>query len=384
MKLWNILDVGSIWMKEFGAALSRTERVQAWVPRMQIAAGLRSTVHRRVLPDPPLEMLEFPLQRGYARHPLRWLLPFENSLFPRLLERTPEPQDSPLICSTPFYAPLAERWPGPVVYYATDLVSAYEGLKPAQVKALERRMCVISKVVCPNSNRIARFFVDELGCDPAKIVVIPNATRASNVAEAPRYLPDALPPDASDLPRPVAGVLGDLSGNMDWELIAEVVKSTPQFSWLFVGPTTRRIADPAQHAAREWTKANARFVGMKPYRELQSYARSVDVAVLPYRKKEPTFSGSSTRFYEHLAAGRPMVATHGFAELLEKKPLLSLVETAEEMLQALALLKEKGFQDGYETMRWNASKQGTWEERAQTMRRALQSRLTPDLTALEH
>ena len=36
---------------------------------------------------------------------------------------------------------------------------------------------------------------------------------------------------------------------------------------------------------------------------LAAYARAFDVAVLPYRRVEPTYSGSSTRFYEHLAAG---------------------------------------------------------------------------------
>jgi hypothetical protein len=107
---------------------------------------------------------------------------------------------------------------------------------------------------------------------------------------------------------------------------------------------------------------------MKPYGELQKYARCVDVAVLPYRKKEPTYSGSSTRFYEHLAAGRPMVATRGFAELLEKVPLVTLVDTPGQMSVALSELMAKGFQDGYELARWEASRKGTWEERARVLR----------------
>ena len=47
-----------------------------------------------------------------------------------------------------------------------------------------------------------------------------------------------------------------------------------------------------------------RFVGSKHYGDLKYYARALDVAVLPYRMREPTFSGSSTRFYEHQAACR--------------------------------------------------------------------------------
>src|ERR1700678_4648880 len=90
-----------------------------------------------------------------------------------------------------------------------------------------------------------------------------------------------------------------------------------------------------------------RFVGPKAYGDLKDYARALDVAILPYRKREPTYSGSSTRFYEHLAACRPMISTRGFAELLEKPPLVTLVDTANEMEEALNALRAEGFTDGY-------------------------------------
>ncbi len=105
--------------------------------------------------------------------------------------------------------------------------------------------------------------------------------------------------------------------------------------------------------------------------ELQTYARCVDVAVLPYMKREPTFSGSSTRFYEHLAAGRPMLATRGFAELLEKEPLLKLVDEPEELAACLRSLAAAGFRDGYEADRWEASKVGTWQKRARVRRKVM-------------
>ncbi len=367
MSAWHILDVGSIWMKEFASALAQRVPVVAWQPRMLATGIFQDWACPVELRDPPLNVLEFPLQRGYSRAPLRWAAPFENSLLKRLREYEPDPARSPLVCTTPFYAPLAELWPGPVAYYSTDLTSAYEGLDAGQVTALERRMCRVARRVYPNSKRISLHLIEAAGCDPAKIVIVPNATRRSNLAEAPRRGPGELPADVKDLPRPIAGVLGDLSGNMDWELIAESIQRTPGFCWLFVGPAHRPIADGKQRRAREWVREHARFVGAKLYGELQAYARCVDVAVLPYRLKEPTYSGSSTRFYEHLAALRPMVATRGFAELLEKEPLLKLIDTAEELATALTCLHEKEFEDGLEDARWRASREGVWEERARRM-----------------
>lgn len=371
--VWQILDVGSIWMREFGSALSRQASVVAWTPvmsRMGIFSDWEWVVE---IPEPALTVRQFPLQRGYARESLRRLVRFEDRLLKRVEQATAEAAErSVLICSTPFYAPLAERWPGPVVYYSTDLTAEYEGINRGQVRDLDRSLCRVARAVCPNSTRIADYFVREVGCDRSKITVVPNATRASNVADEPLLRPGPLPEDVRDVPRPIAGVIGDLSGNMDWSVIADAMERTPELNWVFVGPTTRTIADRVQSSGRERVmRGRARFVGSKPYGELQAYARSFDVAVLPYRKKEPTYSGSSTRFYEHLTACRPMVATRGFAELMEKVPLLTLVDTGEEMAAALEELGKTGFSDGLEKARWEASRTGTWEERARMLRGAV-------------
>ena len=371
--VWQVLDVGSIWMREFGAALSTQATTVAWAPVMS-RFGMFSRWTRTVeIGEPRLTVREFPLQRGYAREPLRRLVRFEGAVLERLESAAGgAPERSPLICSTPFYAPVAERWPGPVVYYSTDLTAEYESIDGAQVRELDRRMCRIARSVCPNSARIAEYFVREAGCDPAKITVVPNATRQSNVATEPLLRPGPLPEDIGDLERPIAGVIGNLSGNMDWTVIADAMDRTPELNWVFVGPTAKMLADAEQSSGRERVmRGRARFVGSKPYGELQRYARSFDVAVLPYRKKEPTYSGSSTRFYEHLAACRPMVATRGFAELMEKVPLLTLVDTGEEMAAALQELAAKGFEDGLETARWEASCTGTWEARARALRATL-------------
>ncbi len=366
---WQILDVGSIWMKEFASAMARVTPTVAWAPTMRLTGLFEDRERTEQLPEPRLEITHYPLQRGYARAPLRTLFPFEHRLLRRLAAHCTDPRQTPLICSTPFYAPVAERWPGPAIYYVTDLTARYEGMNPRQVLALDRRMCRAARAVCPNSSRIAAYLRDEAGCDAAKLTVVPNATRESNIADAPLLTPGELPDEIAHLPRPIAGVIGNLSANMDWEFLQGSIERTPGVSWVFVGPTTMPIAEKRQSAARDAVirMRGAFFAGSKPYGELQRYARCFDVAVLPYRKKEPTYSGSSTRFYEHVAACRPMLATRGFAELLEKPPLLELVDTPADVEAAMGRLSANGFTDGHEAERWEASRRGTWEERVRTL-----------------
>ena len=378
---WHVLDVGSTWMREFASALSRIAPTTSWEPAMRKLGIFQNWQTPELLPNPPLTIQRFPLQRGYARAPLSWLVPFERRLLARLQAHSEDAAQTALICSTPYYTPLAELWPGPVVYYATDLTVAYANVNPTQVRQLDRRMCRAATAVCPNSRRIGGYFVEQAGCDPGKIVIVPNATRASNIAAQPLFAPGPMPDDMPGLRRPIAGVIGNLAGNMDWLLLADAIRLTPQVTWVFVGPTSMPIEDRRQRAARAWVQQNAAFLGSKPYDRLQSYARAFDVAVLPYRKHEPTYSGSSTRFYEHLAACRPILATRGFAELLEKPPLLTLVDTAAELCDQLSHLASRGFSDGLETARWEASKCGTWEARAQAVVGSLAPRRDPHADA---
>jgi glycosyltransferase involved in cell wall biosynthesis len=211
-------------------------------------------------------------------------------------------------------------------------------------------------------------------CVSEKIVVIPNATRAKNVFRELPSGPSPLPHDVSDLPRPIAGVIGNLASNMDWNLLEQVVNATPAFTWVFVGPVEMPVDDREQRLTRARLLKRGgriRFVGSKPYSRLCDYARAFDVAVLPYRMQEPTYSGSATRFYEHLAACRPMVSTRAVAELLDKEPLLQLVANSEEMISRLEALRAASFQDGNELVRWKASFAETWHARAASVKRAL-------------
>jgi glycosyltransferase involved in cell wall biosynthesis len=367
---WHILDTGSIWLKEFAVELGRLVPVWNWTPEIRNFGWFENWERIDRVADPRLEMTRFPLQRGYARFPIAQMLPFGEKVAARIRAAAAVPDRSTLVCTAPFYAPVAERWPGPVIYYLTDMTAKYAGMNARQILGLDRRMCRVARAVCPNSARIAQYLTRDAGCESEKITVIPNATREENLLDRPLTTAVPAPADMADLPRPVAGVIGNLAMNMDWVFLEDAIAKTADVSWVFVGPTDMRIPEAAQSAARRRLMERGgriRFVGGKPYGQLARYARAFDVAVLPYKKQEPTYSGSATRFYEHLAACRPMLATRGFHELLSKEPLLRLVDSGDELAAAMIALRRTGFQDGFEEVRWRASLEGTWQVRARDL-----------------
>jgi len=374
--IWHVLDVRAIWVKEFASALAAQVPLLGWCPRITGVGMFRNKEEETTLSDPHLSIRYFPLQRGFAKFPIMLIAREGERLTRRLLGRSEAAADSPLVCCSPHYAPVAERWPGPVIYYVTDRFAAY-GDDPHFIRSLDERMCKAADLACPNSQRIADYLVEEAFCSVNKIVILANATREANILTEPATTPKEAPQDIADLARPIAGVIGNLSSNTDWELLKKTIEHTPFLSWVFVGPTGMPVDEPGQNRSRNFLMEHGgrvRFVGDKPYGALCDYARAFDVAILPYRKREPTYSGSSTRFYEHLAACRPVIATRAFEELLHKEPLLRLVDTAEEMTAALEQLRQAAFVDGYEELRWSASQNETWDARAVKMRNALSER----------
>ncbi len=376
--MWNLLQFSDSLDLELSTALADSVSVTAWRPQRRLSPP-RARISKpscQVL-TPTFRICDFPVMRGYTRFPLSRLVPTDRILLELLLRSTPDPEHSPLICTVPYFAGVAERWPGPVVYWLTDLIAAYSGADRSLVIRSDRRMCQAATLICPNSKRLANYLHHKVECDPAKIHVLPNAVRVQNLTPEPLFQSAPLPAEIAHLERPVAGVIGNMAGNHDWVMLEQLIDRTPEFSWLFVGPTGMPIDEIAQSHARDCVMHHPRctFIGNRPYAELVQFSRALDVAVLPYARREPTFSGSSTRFYEHLAACRPMIAFPGVSELLSKQPLVSIADSAQQAASLMADLQLRGFDDGLIEQRWHSARSETWLSRAQSLQQALAVRL---------
>src|SRR3954451_3196317 len=222
---WHILDARAVWIKEFAAALARQAPVRAWSARVSWL-GFAERWPATMTPGLPIATRRFPLQRGFARLPMPLQTLVARRMVQRIGDADDEPGESVLVLSTPHYAAVARRWPGPSVYYSTDMFRFCYADQRA-TEHYERRICAAVELVCPNSERIACYMREELGVPADKIVVIPNATREENVLAACATSPGSLPDDIADLPRPVAGIIGNMGDNTDWLLLEEAIARTP-------------------------------------------------------------------------------------------------------------------------------------------------------------
>jgi teichuronic acid biosynthesis glycosyltransferase TuaH len=186
------------------------------------------------------------------------------------------------------------------VFYVTDdfaAGSALMGLSRSWVTRAETRQLRKADLVVAISDVLASRW------RPAGVPThtIPNGVDA----ELYRHCDDApLPPDVT-LPAPRAGFIGHLSERIDVTLLESVVDAG--VSLLLVGPRSPRLADP--QLQRLLTRPQVQWVGAKPFEQLPSYVRCIDVGLTPYGKNDFNQASFPLKTLEYLAAGRPVVTT---------------------------------------------------------------------------
>jgi teichuronic acid biosynthesis glycosyltransferase TuaH len=143
---------------------------------------------------------------------------------------------------------------------------------------------------------------DRYAADGVKSELIPNGCdteRYAGVDEAARPLD-------VDLPGPIAGFLGYVNDRIDLALLEAVADIG--CSLLIVGPLARGYRQADRFAALA-ARPNVCWTGGRPYAEMASYLRLIDVGLTPYADSDFNRASFPLKTLEYLAAGRAVVAT---------------------------------------------------------------------------
>ncbi len=187
------------------------------------------------------------------------------------------------------------------VYYASDDFPAgaeLMGRSAVRIRALDDRLASQADAIVAISPEIADSYRAR-GFDP---ILIPNGVEV----EAFENVDDAPTPDDVSLSAPIAGYIGHISDRMDLGLVEAVVANGT--SVLLVGPRQDTFRSDARFT-RLLAQPNVQWVGPKPFAELASYLRVIDVGLVPYANSSFNRASFPLKTLEYLAAGRPVVAT---------------------------------------------------------------------------
>ncbi|WP_333689111.1 glycosyltransferase [Methylococcus capsulatus] len=271
-------------------------------------------------------------------------------------------QPRALVVTSPHYLALARQLAGlvPIYYYASDDYRSYEGWGRAGTGVLERAVVELAEHSFFVSRALAERAIREYHLVPHRVSVSMNGTEPRFIAAPAHIAP--LPEVAAHFARPVAGVVGGVNARLDWRLLRRVAAMQEIGTLLFVGGVDPRMEDdPDFCAVRNHEKS--RFVGYRPHGELPGWMQGLDVALIPYRQSEMNYYCSPMRLFDHLASGRPIVATSACAQVSEFKEWVDTGEDDEDFLERLAR-RLTGGNSGVDACQVQVAREHLWARRA--------------------
>jgi glycosyltransferase involved in cell wall biosynthesis len=117
-----------------------------------------------------------------------------------------------------------------------------------------------------------------------------------------------------DLPsgKPIVGYSGVIRYMLDLDLIRTLADLKPEWDFVLVGPVSESRSEFYSQIEDLKRRSNVHFLGPKRPDELPAYIGQFNVCLLPYVRTEvSTYYASPLKFYEYLAAGKPVVSTVG-------------------------------------------------------------------------
>jgi len=171
-----------------------------------------------------------------------------------------------------------------------------------------------------------------------------------------------VPPEIRALPKPIIGFVGAISTyKLNLKLLWESARQRPDWSWVFIGPVV------TEHELLDRLRAlpHVHFWGYRPYAELPGYLKGMDVTIIPYQRNAYTVGCFPLKFYEYLAAGKPVVVSN-LPALEEYRPLIEMAETPAEFVAAIERVWKTDSPEKVER-RLALARKNSWEHRVQKL-----------------
>jgi len=217
---------------------------------------------------------------------------------------------------------------GYLVYHCVDEIKAQPGMNTAILETAEERLTKKSDIVFASSHLLAE----------TRSVWNPNTHYLPNVADFEHFSkalkPETLvPDDLAEIKGPRLGFIGAISGyKLDFKLIREIATKRPDWSIVLIGQVGE--GDPGTDITHLQGLPNLHLMGPRPYDQLPAYLKGIDVALLPNMINEYTDAMFPMKFFEYLAAGRPVVSVD-LKSLRDYSRMVAIAGSPKEFITAI-------------------------------------------------
>jgi glycosyltransferase involved in cell wall biosynthesis len=248
-----------------------------------------------------------------------------------------------------------------VLYYTDDDYPAKAGIDADSFLAAERRFAPRADVILASAPEL----VIRMRALNHNVLYAPNVADTRLFARA--LEPGPLDAELAQLPRPRIVFVGAiLAAKIDIDLVVQLARLRPGWSFAFVGPVGP--GDPRTNIDALRQLPNVHLLGYRPYEQLPEVLRGADATIVPYLLDGEMRSVFPMKTYEYLAAGLPVVSTP--LETLEDVPEVLKAGTAEEFAARLHEAMD-GDSDQLRAKRSLGAQSHSWESRLDQIADAL-------------
>lgn len=202
------------------------------------------------------------------------------------------------------------------------------------------------------------------------VYLVPNGVDYSLFQQATKNYVEA-PVEYLSIPKPIIGYVGYISHKVDFNLLDHITLNRPNWSIVMIGPENIKIDRLVFSQFKE--RDNVYFLGKKEVEQLPSYLKAIDVCLMPFKQNEQIEHCSPNKFYEYIAAGKPVVSVP-IDGLRGYNNIFYVARNKEEFV---AGIDEALAEDGSELAaeRQKIANNNTWDQRVETMCEIIEERL---------
>jgi glycosyltransferase involved in cell wall biosynthesis len=223
---------------------------------------------------------------------------------------------------TPHVVPFLARLPRQfLVYHCVDRWTAFQDYDAGLMEAWDRKLCSLADIVFASAEDLA----ERCRTFGAEVHYVPHGVSYAHFNSALEAGP--LPTDLAAIAAPRVGFFGLIHEWVDLDLVAELARQRPTYSFVLIGDRhtdTTPLADCP----------NAYLLGRRPFATLPEYCRGFAAAIVPFRMTELTKSVNPIKLREYAAAGLPIVSSD-LPEVRRCSDIAEVAATPSAWLEAL-------------------------------------------------
>ena len=153
-----------------------------------------------------------------------------------------------------------------------------------------------------------------------------------------------VPEDLARIPEPRIGFVGNVigyvrAGLLDLDLLLQVATACRDWSIVLIGSLNKRpdlgdgSANMNKFAALSRMK-NVYLVGERPYRQVPTYLRGLNVTIMPFLLNDYIHKSNPLKLWEYLAAGKVVVST-ALDQVSQYQDIIYVSRTSEDFISGL-------------------------------------------------